>query len=117
MEGRGGGPHGDRAVGSRPEDLRLRDDRHRVALVETRGDNHCVCVQLAVVGLLGGVEMLLDQEGARHPGGGAGRGARGPTASLPRRCARGAARSRAPGAVPSRPLGNFCLTDRTVTPT
>lgn len=40
--------------------------------------------------------MLLDQEGARHPGGGAGRGARGPTASLPRRCARGAARSRAP---------------------
>lgn len=41
MERRGGGPHGDGAVGSRPEDLRLRDDRHGVALIETRGDNHC----------------------------------------------------------------------------
>ena len=30
----------------------------------------CVCVQFAVVGLLGGVEMLLDQEGARHLAGG-----------------------------------------------
>lgn len=30
----------------------------------------CVCVQFAVVGLLGGVEMFLDEEGARHGGGG-----------------------------------------------
>lgn len=30
----------------------------------------CVCVQFAVVRLLGGVEMLLDQEGARHLAGG-----------------------------------------------
>lgn len=37
----------------------------------------CVCVQFAVVRLFGGVEMLLDQERARHLAGGSdGRPAR-----------------------------------------
>ena len=40
VEGSCCGPHGDGAVGSRAEDLRLGDDRHGVALVEIRGDNH-----------------------------------------------------------------------------
>lgn len=37
----------------------------------------CVCVQFAVVRLFGGVEMLLDQERARHLAGGSGGRRRG----------------------------------------
>lgn len=54
-----------------------------------------MCVQFAVVGLLGGVEMLLDQEGARHGGGGQARADNGPgggpIASRWLRCDRGQA--------------------------
>lgn len=52
-----------------------------------------MCVQFAVVGLLGGVEMFLDQEGARHSGGGQARADNGPgggpIASRWLRCDRG----------------------------
>lgn len=36
-----GSPHGDGAVRSRAQDLRLRDDRQGKALVEMRRDEHC----------------------------------------------------------------------------
>lgn len=55
----------------------------------------CVCVQFAVVGLLGGIEMFLDEEGARHGGGGPVRADNGPgggpTASQRLRCGGGQA--------------------------
>lgn len=49
-----------------------------------------MCVQFAVVGLLGGVEMFLDKEGARHGGGGRARD-NGPGGVLSHRGGSGAA--------------------------
>lgn len=50
-----------------------------------------MCVQFAVVGLLGGVEMFLDEEGARHGGGGRARRITVPAAVLSHRGGSGAA--------------------------
>lgn len=66
----------------------------------------CVCVQFAVVGLLGGVEMFLDQEGARHGGGGRARADNGPgggpTASRRLRCGGGQAGASEVTGLPAR---------------